>query len=208
MEKAVFDPDEMYTFVKGFASGAVLPNTLAANAYARKMHDGQKRRSGDPYIIHPLTMCCHAIACGVRDDETLATILLHDVLEDCPGVQLDNLPVNEKVKHAVQLMTFTVLPGETKETATARYFHLLPSCREAALTKLFDRAHNVSTLVGTTISMEKLRAYIEETRIYVLPLLCKVKDLYPECGEQLVDLEYHIVSVINAIDLTIRMCGQ
>ena len=73
----------MYTYIRGFATGAKMSETLKALSFAREKHDGQFRKSGDPYIVHPLTMACNALSLGIRDDEVIATILLHDVCEDC-----------------------------------------------------------------------------------------------------------------------------
>jgi len=193
----------MYTYLRGFASGAGMVNTLKALSFAREKHSGQFRKSGEPYIIHPLMMACNAVSIGIRDDATVATVLLHDVCEDC-GVSLQELPVSEEVKRAVDLMTFRVMDGETKEIAKNRYYNMLLQSREAALTKLIDRCHNVSSMAGT-FSKEKLKAYIQETRQYVLPLLRKVKKLYPEESDILFLLKYHIVSVVDSIDATIQV---
>lgn len=164
------------------------------------------RKSGDPYIVHPLTMACNALSLGIHDDDIIATILLHDVCEDC-DVAFEELPVNDKVKFGVELMTFTVMEGETKETATTRYYNMLLQSKEAAFTKLIDRCHNVSTMAGT-FSKEKLRAYIDETRQYVLPLLRKVKNKYPDKSDILFVLKYHMTSVVDAIDFTLQACEQ
>lgn len=198
-----FNCEKMYTYLKGYASGAGMKETLKALAFAREKHSGQLRKSGEPYIAHPLTMACNAVSMGIREDTVIATILLHDVCEDC-GVGLVELPVNETVRHAVDLMTFRVMEGETKEIAKNRYYNLLPQCREAALTKLIDRCHNVSSMAGT-FSVAKLKAYIDETRQYVMPLLRKVKDTHPEDSEVLFLLKYHIVSVVDSIDATIQV---
>jgi len=180
--------------------------TLKALTFARDKHQGQLRKSGEPYIVHPLMMACNAVSMGIRDDTVVATILLHDVCEDC-GVCLQELPVNDTVRHAVDLMTFRIMEGETKEIAKNRYYNLLLQSREAAMTKLIDRCHNVSSMAGT-FSVEKLKAYIEETRHYVLPLLRKVKNLYPEESDILFVLKYHIVSVVDSIEATIQVFEQ
>lgn len=78
----------------------------------------------------------------------VATILLHDVCEDC-GVALSELLVNAEVRRAVGLMTFSVMNGETKENAKVRYYNMLPESRPATLCKLIDRCHNVSSMAGT-----------------------------------------------------------
>ena len=75
------------------------------------------------------------------------------------------------------------------------------------MTKLIDRCHNVSSMAGT-FSVAKLKAYIEETRHYVLPLLRKAKKQYPEDSDQLFLLKYHIVSVVDSIDATIQVFEQ
>jgi GTP pyrophosphokinase len=50
-------------------------------------------------------MACNALGMGIRDDDAIATILLHDVCEDC-DVTPDELPVTDAVKHSVDLVTF------------------------------------------------------------------------------------------------------
>lgn len=205
MKTAVFVADKMYTYIRGYANGRDMHQTLRALSFARDQHNGQLRKSGEPYIVHPLTMACHALSLGIRDDDVIAVILLHDVCEDC-GVSLAALPVNDAVRRGVELMTFQVMNGETKETAKTRYYNLLPQSREASIAKLVDRCHNVSSMAGT-FSTEKLQAYIEETRQYVLPLLRKVKCFYPDESDMLFILKYHITSVVDAIDETLRTCG-
>jgi len=203
MSITTFNSEKMYTYLRGFASGAGMKETLKALAFAREKHNGQFRKSGEPYIVHPLMMACNAVSMGIKEDAIVATILLHDVCEDC-GVGVAELPVNNTVKHAVDLMTFRVMEGETKEIAKNRYYNMLLESREAAITKLIDRCHNVSSMAGT-FSVEKLKSYIEETRHYVLPLLRKVKNQYPEDSDILFVLKYHIVSVVDSIDATIQV---
>lgn len=198
-----FNHEKMYTYIRGFAAGAAMKETQKALTFAREKHCGQLRRSGQPYIIHPLTMACDALSMGIKDDTVVATILLHDVCEDC-GVSVAELPCSETVKRGVELMTFRVMEGETKEIAKNRYYNLMIQSREATLTKLIDRCHNVSSMAGT-FSVAKLKAYIEETRQYVLPLLKKAKGVYPEDAEILFLLKYHITSVVDSIEATIAI---
>lgn len=198
MSKSVFNAEKMYTYIRGFAAGANMSETSRALGFAREKHLGQLRKSGEPYIIHPLTMACNALSLGIRDDTIIAAILLHDVCEDC-DVSLAELPVNEVVKNAVHLLTFHIQDGETKETAKVRYYNAIAECRETAITKIIDRCHNISSMAGT-FSEEKLRAYIEETRHFVLPLLKKTKLRYPEYADILFALKYHMVSVVDSIE--------
>ena len=197
-----FAPEKMYTYIKGYATGTQMEQTLRALSFARAKHEGQLRKDGAPYIIHPLTMACNALSMGIRDDAVIATILLHDVCEDC-GVALSELPVNAAVRRAVELMTFTVMDGETKENAKLQYYNMMLESHLATLCKLIDRCHNVSSMAGT-FSKEKLTAYIEETRHYVLPLLRRAKVAYPNDSDVLFMLKYHICSVVDSIEATMK----
>ena len=201
-----FNSEKMYTFLKGFAHGANMNETLRALAYAREKHTGQMRKSGEPYIVHPLTMACNAVSMGIRDDVLVATILLHDVCEDC-GVDADELPVSEAVQQNVDLLTFRIMESETKEDAKKRFFRHLLDSREATLTKLIDRCHNVSTMAGT-FTLEKTKAYIEETREYVLPLLKVAKSTFTDDSDMLFSLKYHIVSVVDSVDAMCRIVEE
>ncbi len=199
----MFSAEKMYTYIRGYATGANMRETLKALTFARKEHEGQLRKSGEPYIVHPLTMACNALSLGIRDDEVIATILLHDVCEDC-DVSIQELPVNDHVRHSVELMTFRVMTGETKEIAKNRYYNLILHDRAATLTKLVDRCHNVSSMAGT-FSREKLKSYIDETRQYVLPLLRSAKTAYPEDSDILFVLKYHMTSVVDSIEATMQV---
>src|SRR5436305_11584737 len=64
---------------------------VVAKAYqvAFDAHDGQVRRSGDPYITHPLAVATILAELGL-DDVTIAAALLHDAVEDT-GISLDDV---------------------------------------------------------------------------------------------------------------------
>ena len=198
MELSGYNIDMMYAHIREFAVSRQMEETVQALSFARKMHSGQYRKSGEEYIIHPLTMACHALSLGMADDTLISTILLHDVCEDC-GVSPQELPVSPEVRRGVELMTFTVLEGETQDAAKRRYYDRLGENKTAAVTKLIDRCHNVSTMAGT-FSKEKMKAYIEETREYVLPLLCRTRERYPDLAGVLFSIRYHITSVIDAAE--------
>ena len=202
MELSGYNIDRMYAHIHEFAVSRQMEQTVQALSFARKMHSGQYRKSGEEYIIHPLTMACHALSLGMADDTLISTILLHDVCEDC-GVSPQELPVSPEVRRGVELMTFTVLDGETQDAAKRRYYDRLGENKTAAVTKLIDRCHNGSTMAGT-FSKEKMKAYIEETREYVLPLLCRTGERYPDLAGVLFSIRYHITSVIDAAEHILR----
>lgn len=93
-------------YIKGFAKGRRLYNTLKAVEFATKLHQGQKRKTGEDYIEHPMRVCHHLMSFNIDDtvlnlDVLFASALLHDVIEDCDvryeqlkeifGVQIANI---------------------------------------------------------------------------------------------------------------------
>ena len=52
---------------------------------AYRAHDGQFRQSGEPYIVHPLSVAESVVELGL-DTDTVCAALLHDTLEDCPDL--------------------------------------------------------------------------------------------------------------------------
>lgn len=189
----LFNEDRMYTYVKTYASMKGLTQTVEVLPYARELHKGQIRKGKDevPYIYHPLLMACHALSLGLDDDNLISAILLHDVCEDC-GVALEDLPVNEEVKTAVQLVT----KDDSKDTDA--YYEKISENGIATMVKLIDRCNNVSAM-SAGFSKEKIIAYINETEKYVYPLLQKAKTKYLKYSNQVFLIKYHMTSVVTTL---------
>ncbi len=185
----------MYEYIESYTNEYNLLQTLQALPFAREKHEGQLREgpkgNREPYITHPLQMACHAIAMGLTDDDLLAAILLHDVVEDC-DVALAELPVNETVREAIRLVTRE--DGESKE----KYYNQIGENPIATIVKLIDRCHNVSQM-SLAFSREKLWKYIDETEMYILPLLQQAKEKWPEYEKQYFLLEYQINSILQTV---------
>ena len=106
----LFSPEHMYSRIAVTSELEGLQETFSALRFMKKEHEGQYRKPSlfsdakVPYITHPLMMACHAHALGIREDKILATILLHDVCEDC-GVAPEKLPFSEEIQEAVRLLS-------------------------------------------------------------------------------------------------------
>lgn len=188
----------MYTYLKGYITGAKFTESMKALGYAREKHDGQFRKDGaTPYIIHPLQMACYAVALGVDDDCIIATILLHDVVEDC-GVSYRELPVCDSVKDAVRYMTIEYIEGEEKKITKARYFKNLIHNRRALVVKGLDRYMNLRTMAGT-FTKERIEKNVRETAEMLLPVLKQGKEKYPELADILYILRENIRSVNDTL---------
>ena len=190
--------EKMYTYLRGYLNGAGMSESLKALQYARKAHDGQCRRDGTPYIVHPLSMACYAVALGVVDDNIIATILLHDVVEDCDR-QVEYLPVNDTIKRAVKYMTITTFDTDTSKIETkCRYFNELLDCREALICKALDRYNNLADMPANFTS-DGTAKNVAETEVLLLPILKKAKEKYADLADILFVLRTNLTTLCDAI---------
>ena len=134
-----------------------------AFAFADASHHGQLRKSGEPYIVHPLA-AAQTLAELRLDSETLQATLLHDVIEDC-GVTVEQLsnefsPQVAKLVDGVTKLTQLDLPDTTHSSETntpieqidvhleslRKMFISMAEDVRVVLIKLADRLHNMETL--------------------------------------------------------------
>ena len=190
--------DKMYTYLRGFLVGANMQESLKALGFARQQHSSQTRKDGTPYIVHPLSMACYAVAMGLREDNTIATILLHDVPEDC-GIQVDYLPVNDTIKSAVKHMTIQRFRTDIDKIETkCRYFNELLDSREALICKALDRYNNLSDM-PLNMSADSVGKNVAETEVLLLPILKEAKSLYPDLADTLFVLRTNLEVLVNIL---------
>lgn len=198
--KNVPDVEKMYTYLKAYLKGAKMDEALRALSYARQKHNGQTRKNGVPYIVHPLSMACYAIALGIRDDNTIATILLHDVPEDCK-VDIDTMPFNETIKHAVKKMTIIKFESDRSKVETKRrYFRELLDNREALVTKALDRYNNLSDM-PFALDATAIGKNVAETEILLMPILKEAKGKWCELSDILFILRTNLQSINDILKL-------
>jgi HD domain len=125
---------------------------LITKAYeaAAYWHQGQKRKSGDPYITHPVAVAAILADTGA-DDQMLCAALLHDVVADTAytlaalrsefGDEITDLIDATMALDAMQGDQVTAALSPANITATA-----LPGGQRALVIKLADRLHNMRTL--------------------------------------------------------------
>ena len=120
--------------------------------FAQKAHEGQKRKSGEPYIVHPLYVASILTELMI-DPPTIAAALLHDTVEDCESVTLQGLQsefgeeVARLVDGVTKLEKLDFADREEQQAESLRKMILAMSKDiRVVLIKLADRLHNMRTL--------------------------------------------------------------
>ncbi len=144
-----------------------------AYTFAYTAHHGQRRRSGEPYITHPVAVANILLDLHM-DDSTIAASLLHDVVEDT-GVTIEEIDhvFGSEIAYLVNGVTkLSVLEAKNKEEAQAgtyrKMFIAMADDPRVVLIKLADRVHNMRTL--GSMRVDKQRRIATETLEIYAPL--------------------------------------
>ena len=144
---------------------------------AEKMHEGQLRKSGEPYIVHPVETAKILAALGM-DDQTIIAGLLHDVVEDTEYTEEQlKADFGEEVALLVDGVTkLGNLVFETKEDAQAenlrKMFLAMSKDIRVLIIKLADRLHNMRTI--NYMSPAKIKEKSKETLEIYAPLASRL----------------------------------
>ena len=142
-------------------------------AFCMHQHRGQKRASGEPYIIHPLEVC-QILADLKMDSTAIAAGLLHDAVEDTNVTSPEIAKsFNEQVAHIVEGVTkldkikFANREDHQAENIRKMLLAMVTDVR-VVIIKLADRLHNMRTLEH--LSPEKQQKIARETLDIYAPL--------------------------------------
>ncbi len=156
-----------------YLSNPQIQQVSRAYYYAEQAHDGQRRRSGEPYIIHPLAVAT-ILADMHLDHQSLMAAMLHDVIEDT------GVPKTALAKQFGDVVTdlvdgvskLTNIHFESKEHQQAENFQKMAMAMakdiRVILVKLADRLHNLRTL--GSLKSEKRRRIAKETLDIYAPI--------------------------------------
>src|ERR671911_1743392 len=144
-----------------------------AYLFSAKEHKGQKRASGESYLVHPLEVA-NILATMKLDEVSVATGLLHDVVEDTL-VDLDTIRTyfGEEIAHLVDGLTkiaqISNISREEQQAENVRKMLLaMVDDVRIVLVKLADRLHNMRTL--QYLNPEKRKRIAEETMEIFAPI--------------------------------------
>lgn len=162
--------EELEQELVGYLEPAQIEKCRQAFQVAENAHMGQSRRSGEPYISHPVAAAL--ILARMRlDHQTIMATLLHDVVEDT-SVSKEDLHqlFGEEVTTLVDGVTkLSKIKFESRAEAQAEYFRkmVLAMVKDirVIIVKLADRLHNMLTLSAMPLAKKK-RIAIETLEIY------------------------------------------
>ena len=125
-----------------------------AYRFAAEFHRDQRRRSGEPYINHPVEVALILAEDLHMDEDTICAALLHDTVEDTPATldQITDLfgpEVSELVDGVTKLTSIEVTSMDEKQALNLRKMFLAMSKDiRVVIIKLADRLHNMRTLAA------------------------------------------------------------
>ena len=163
--------DELISSVKKYHPSTDISMIEKAYEVAREAHKDQKRKSGEPYIIHPL--CVAIILADLElDKETIVAGLLHDVVEDTVMTTEDlTREFGSEVALLVDGVTklgqlnYSADKVEVQAENLRKMFLAMAKDIRVILVKLADRLHNMRTAQYWSAPKQKEKA--RETRIFM-----------------------------------------
>ncbi|MGH2692639.1 MAG: HD domain-containing protein, partial [Actinomycetota bacterium] len=165
--------DGLLKKVRAYNPKADVREVQRAYEFAAKSHRGQVRKSGEPFIRHPLEVT-HVLADLGMDTATLVAALLHDVVEDTDmGLEVIEREFGEEVARMVDGVTkldkITYRSREQEQAENVRKM-VVAMARDirVLIVKLADRLHNMRTL--DALSRPKQEAKATETLEIYAPL--------------------------------------
>jgi guanosine-3',5'-bis(diphosphate) 3'-pyrophosphohydrolase len=157
--------------VRGYNPSADFARIRAAFEFAQKAHEGQKRKSGEPYIIHPLAVAQIVAEELKLDSESIEAALLHDVIEDTAATheQISKLfsPTIADLVEGVSKLTriqYATKEDEQMENLRKMLIAMSKDIR-VILIKIADRLHNMRTMEYQSPAKQKQKS-LETMEIY------------------------------------------
>ena len=159
--------------IEGYLPADQVERVREAFEYAQTAHKGQKRRSGEAFITHPIAVA-DILADLHLDGATIAAAILHDVVEDTPSSMAEvEQKFGKEVAEIVDGVTkLDQVQFKSRKEAQAESFRkmILAMVRDirVIMVKLADRTHNMRTL--SAMPAEKRRAVARETLDIYAPI--------------------------------------
>ncbi len=191
----MIDVEDLIALVRNYNPRCNADLIRKAYAYGYKMHDGQMRKSGEPYFTHPVAVS--AILTEQRlDDATIITALLHDTIEDTRSTYTEITAmfgdeVAELVDGVTKLTNLQLSSTENQQAENFRkLFMAMSKDLRVILVKLGDRLHNMRTI--RSMNPDKQAQKARETMEIYAPLAGRMGMQWMR--EELEDLSFKVLN--------------
>ncbi len=177
MQEDTITLNDLITTIKKNSRITDIKMVTKAYNYALQSHGEQKRKSGEPYIIHPLNVA-NILAGLSMDTATICAALLHDVIEDTKATHEDLVQefgeeITEIVEGVTKLYRLQYTDREEQQVENYRKMFLaMGKDIRVILIKLADRLHNMRTLKYLT--RDRQLAISKETMDLYAPLANRI----------------------------------
>ncbi len=172
MENTSADIGRLKNILKATGKRYDMEKIERAYDYAKKLHEGQFRLSGEPYVSHPIAVA--EIVAGLElDTDSICAALLHDTVEDCAEKtdlkeieKLFGADVRTLVDGLTKIVTLSVEDKEDQHIENLRKM-LLAMSKDVRVIfiKLCDRLHNMRTLDAKSEAKQRIIA-LETMQVY------------------------------------------
>jgi GTP diphosphokinase / guanosine-3',5'-bis(diphosphate) 3'-diphosphatase len=191
----MIDVEDLIALVRNYNPRTNADLIRKAYAYGLIMHEGQWRKSGEPYFTHPVAVA--AILTEQRlDDATIITALLHDTIEDTKSTYSEverqfGHEIAELVDGVTKLTNLQLSSTETQQAENFRkLFMAMSKDLRVILVKLADRLHNMRTI--KSMAPEKQAKKARETMEIYAPLAGRMGMQWMR--EELEDLSFKVLN--------------
>ncbi len=189
------DAEDLIALVRNYNPRTNAALIRHAFAYGHDMHEGQTRKSGEPYFTHPLAVAA-ILTEQHLDDATIITALLHDTIEDTKSTyteiaRLFGDEIAELVDGVTKLTNLQLSSTESQQAENFRKL-LMAMSRDlrVILVKLADRLHNMRTI--KSMAAEKQAQKARETMEIYAPLAGRMGMQWMR--EELEDLSFRVLN--------------
>ena len=187
--------DDLIGLIRAYNPSTNVALITKAYNFCCEMHEGQMRRSGEPYYTHPVAVAC-LLADQQLDDASIITALLHDTIEDTKAKYTD---VEELFSHEIAdlvdgVTKLTNLQLSSTVNKQAENFRKLIMATSkdirVTLVKLADRLHNMRTIRSMSPAKQQQKA--RETMDIYAPLAGRMGMHW--LREELEDLAFQVLN--------------
>lgn len=191
----MIDVEDLVALVRNYNPRCNTALIRQAYAYGMQMHEGQFRKSGEPYFTHPVAVAA-ILTEQQLDDATIVTALLHDTIEDTKSTygeveRLFGTEIAELVDGVTKLTNLQLSSAQSEQAENFRkLFMAMSKDLRVILVKLADRLHNMRTI--KSMSVEKQAQKSRETMEIYAPLAGRMGMQWMR--EELEDLAFRVLN--------------